>query len=109
MSPPPISKLVPELLLKIFECLAQDPDAAVTSSVLCCKKWQPLAQSVLYSDIFLSGDRLIKFAKKDGCTNDKIRSLTLRLGPVPVNQFDPNPAVETTEGWLNALQRLLPL
>lgn len=108
MSPPPISKLAPELLLRVFERLAQDPDSSVTSSVICCKKWQPLAQSVLYRDIFLSGERLIKFAEKNGLADNEIRSLTIRLGPVSVNQFDPNQAVKTTDGWLDALQRLLP-
>lgn len=105
MDSPPISKLVPELLLNIFSILAQDTDATVAFSVLCCKK-RPLAQSVLYSDITLNGERLVKFTKV-GCSNHETRSLTLHFGPVLVNQYDPNEAIETTEGWLNALQRLL--
>lgn len=107
MNQSPISKLSPELLLKVFSILAQDTNATLTSSVLCCKRWLPLAQSVLYSDIFLSGERLIKFIKVDS-SNDKIRSLTLHFGPVRVNQYEPKEAIETTEGWLNALRKLLP-
>lgn len=107
MDSPPISKLLPELLLKIFSILAQDTKATVAHSVICCKRWRPLAQSVLYRDIFLSGERLVKFTKV-GCFNDEIRSLTLQVGPVIVNQYDPKDAIEKTEGWLNALRRLLP-
>ncbi|KAJ4392129.1 hypothetical protein N0V93_005751 [Gnomoniopsis smithogilvyi] len=107
MDTPLISKLLPELLLRIFSILAQDTDANVTSSILCCKRWRPLAQAVLYRDIFLSGERLAKFT--DGFSSDhEVQSLTLHFGPVLVNQYDPKEAIETTEGWLNALQRLLP-
>lgn len=98
MDSPPIFRLVPELLLRISTILAQDTDAVVAFSVLCCKRWRPLAQLVLYSDIFLSGERLVKFAKKGGGPEDEIRSLTLHLGPVHVNQYDPKQAIETTEG-----------
>lgn len=45
--------------------------------------------------------------EKDGRSDNQIRSLTLCLGPVPVNQFDPEQAVKTTKSWLDALQRLL--
>lgn len=109
MDSPPIFRLVPELLLRIFTILAQDTDAVLAFSVLCCKRWRPLAQSVLYSDIFLSGERLVKFAKEGGGgSNNEIPSLKLHLGPVHVDQYDPKQTIETTEGWLNALRGLLP-
>ncbi|KAJ4418864.1 hypothetical protein N0V82_005310 [Gnomoniopsis sp. IMI 355080] len=107
MDPPPISRLLPELLLKVFSILAQDTDATVTSSVLCCKRWRPLAQSVLYSDVFLNGERLVKFTNAS-CSDHQIRSLTLHFGPIIVNQYDPKDAIEATESWLNTLRKLVP-
>lgn len=108
MPPPPISKLAPERLIPIFERPGQHLDATVTGPVLGRKQRQPLAESVPYDDIVLRGERLINFAQKDGYADDKIGSLTLRLGPVPVNQVDPTQTVKIIEAWLNALQRLLP-
>lgn len=108
MPPPPISKLAPERLIPIFERPGQPLHATVTGPTLGREQRQPLAESVPYDDIVLSGEHLVKFAQKDGYTDDKIGSLTLRLGPVPVNQLDPTQTVEIIEGWLNALQQLLP-
>lgn len=100
----PVTKLTPETLLKIFEFNSQDGDAALVASILCCKRWRPLAESVLYGDVFLNAHRLTKFL--DTYSDRKIRSLTLVMDPVPVDPYDPTLAVQTATARLEALQRL---
>lgn len=100
----PVTKLTPEILLKIFELTSQDGDAALVTSILCCKRWRPPAESVLYGDVFLNAHRLTKFLNT--YSDRKIRSLTLVMDPVPVNPYDPTLAVQTATARLEALQRL---
>lgn len=106
MDSTPISKLLPELLLKVFDILSQDPTATVTHSVLCCRRWEPLARSVLYRDTFLDQSRLSKFARQQGSGDYAIQSLTVRLGPLPVNPLDPQVAIETAQGWLDDTRKV---
>ncbi|KAI6091581.1 hypothetical protein F4821DRAFT_187975 [Hypoxylon rubiginosum] len=102
----PIAKLGPEILLEIFEWLSQSQngDATLFSCVLCCKKWGPLVSSVLYGDVVLTPKRLAKFA--ENCADHQIRSLTVRLGAIPVNPYDPSEAKQTAESRLEALRQL---
>ncbi|RLL93110.1 hypothetical protein CFD26_101499 [Aspergillus turcosus] len=100
----PVTKLAPEILLKIFELTSQDGDAALVSSILCCKQWRRPAESVLYGDVFLNAHRLTKFL--DTYSDRKIRSLTVVMDPVPVDPYDPTLAVQTATARLEALQRL---
>jgi hypothetical protein len=100
----PVTKLAPEILLKIFEWTSQNGNAHLISCILCCKTWRPLAESVLYGDIFLDAQRLTKFL--DTYSNRKFRSLTLVMDPVPLNPYDPTSAVLTVTARLEALQRL---
>ncbi|KAI2627730.1 hypothetical protein GGR54DRAFT_628800 [Hypoxylon sp. NC1633] len=95
---PSIAKLGPEILIEIFEHLAQDDIA------LCCRKWHPLALSVLYSDVVLNQKRLAKFVH--ACTDHEVRSLTVRLDAIPVNHPDLREAAQTAVAKLEALQRL---
>jgi hypothetical protein len=103
----PITKLVPEILQKIFEQIAQDPNASLVASILSCKKWHPLAQSILYRDIFLSPDRLIKFLD-NSADSPTIRSLTLRVDTMRINPYDTTEAAQTVITRLEALERLCP-
>jgi hypothetical protein len=100
-----ITKLVPEILLNIFEHIAQDPNASLVASMLSCKKWHPLAQSILYRDIFLSPDRLIKFLD-NSADFPNIRSLTVRMDIIPV--YETTEAAQTAITRLEALERLCP-
>jgi len=106
----PIANLAAQILLKIFEYIAQDPNASIVDAILCCKKWHPLAQSVLYGDVYLSSNRLFKFL--DHCADEQIRSLSLRMEAIPVNRDDPyeairtTTAIETVKARLEALERL---
>ncbi|KAI1104051.1 hypothetical protein F4804DRAFT_308540 [Jackrogersella minutella] len=102
----PISNLGPEILLKIFEWLSRGGNAALIPSVLCCRKWQPLVLSVLYSDVVLTEKSLAKFVEI--CTDHEIRSLTLQLDAIPINPYDPSEAQQTAESRLEALRRLCP-
>ncbi|KAJ5152670.1 uncharacterized protein N7482_009148 [Penicillium canariense] len=105
MDRPPVTKLTTEILLKVFELLSQDSDAALVASILCCKKWRPAAESVLYGDVFLNTDRLTRFL--DSYQSDRqIRSLTLVMDSVPLNPYDPTLAVQTATARLKALQQL---
>ena len=105
MDRPPVTKLTTEILLKVFELLSQDSDAALVASILCCKQWRPTAESVLYGDVFLNTDRLARFL--DSYQSDRqIRSLTLVMDPVPVNPYDPTLAIQTATARLKALQQL---
>jgi hypothetical protein len=97
----PITKLAPEILLKIFEWISRDCDATLVASILCCKNWRPLAESVLYSDVFLNVHRLTRFL--DTYTDRQIRSLTLVIDPVPVNPYDTAFAAQTVTARLEAL------
>lgn len=101
----PIAKLVPEILREIFEHIAQDHNASLFFSLLCCKKWHCLAQSILYRDIFLSPDRLIKFLD-NSADSPTIRSLTLRMDAIPINFYDTTEAVQTAITRLESLERL---
>ena len=104
-------RLAPELMLKIFEYIEHDGKTSMLPVVLCCKKWYPLAQSVLYGDIVLDQERLIRFAEKSGIADDKILSLTLDLD-IPLEYV--YPSARGIEGdriarlRLDALERLLP-
>ncbi len=105
MDRPPVTKLTTEILLKVFELLSQDSDAALVASTLCCKKWRPAAESILYGDVFLNTDRLTRFL--DSYQSDRqIRSLTLVMDSVPVNPYDPTLAIQTATPRLKALQQL---
>ena len=94
----------PEILLKIFEWIGRDCDATLIASILCCKKWRPLAESVLYSDVFLNVHRLTRFL--DTYTDRRIRSLTLAMDLIQLNPYDSTLAVQTATARLEALRRL---
>jgi hypothetical protein len=100
----PISRLTPDILLKVFELIGRDCDATLVTFILCFKMWRPLAESVLYGDTFLNAHRLTKFL--DTYTDRQIRSLTLAIGAIPVNPYDSTLAVQTAAARLEALQRL---
>ncbi|KAI1213913.1 uncharacterized protein F4807DRAFT_469668 [Annulohypoxylon truncatum] len=100
----PIANLGPEILLEIFEWLSQDGNATLVPSVLCCRKWRPLALSVLYGDVVLTHKQLPKFVET--CTDHEVRSLTLRLDTIPVNPYEPSEAKQAAESRLEALRRL---
>ncbi|KAI0844027.1 hypothetical protein F5Y00DRAFT_274504 [Daldinia vernicosa] len=102
----PVAELVPETLLEIFKRLAEDGDATLVPSVLCCRKWQPLALCILYDDVVLNQQRLIKFV--ENCADHEIRSLTLHTDAIPINPYDPTEARQTAEARLEALRRLRP-
>ncbi|KAI2775263.1 hypothetical protein F4815DRAFT_487542 [Daldinia loculata] len=99
-----IAELAPEILLEIFKRLAKDNNATLVPSILCCRKWRPLALSVLYDDVVLNQQRLVKFV--ENCADHEIRSLTLRMGAIPVNPYDTAEAKQTAEVRLEALRRL---
>jgi hypothetical protein len=100
----PISRLTPDILLKVFELIGRDCDATLVTSILCFKKWRPLAESVLYGDTFLNAHRLTKFL--DTYADRQMRSLTLAMDAIPVNPYDSTLAVQTATARLEALQRL---
>ncbi|KAI1373411.1 hypothetical protein F4677DRAFT_222510 [Hypoxylon crocopeplum] len=102
-----IDKLGPEILLKIFEYLAQDSTATLIPAILCCRKWQPLVLSVLYSDVVLDDQRLAKFV--DNSTDHTIRSLTLRMDAIPNNPYEPMMAKRAATARVDALRQLGPL
>ncbi len=81
-----ISCLSSELLLAVFECLLPVPDSTLFNCMLCCKAWYPAARSVLYRDIVLSSENLIKFVNSDWSADWSIRSLTLRLNTLFATQ-----------------------
>lgn len=102
----PITKLPRDILLHVFECLNQDYDATLVPSILCCKQWRPLAETVLYGDVFLNTRRLTKLLDTFAYTSRQIRSLTLVMEAVRVNPYDYTLAIEEITTRLNVLQRL---
>lgn len=101
-----INKLAPELLQKIFDLIVQDPKGSLANSIICCKKWRPIAQSILYTDVFLSPNRLVKFL--DNSADERIRSLTIRMEAIPNNPYEPSEAAQTARARLETLERLVP-
>ncbi|KAI0175070.1 hypothetical protein BJ166DRAFT_513584 [Pestalotiopsis sp. NC0098] len=102
----PISKLGPDLLLEIFDILAQDHHASLTSAGRCCWAWQPIAQSALYEDVVLDQQRLAKFVGR--CADTRIRSLTVLMTAVPVDPYDPGKAKEVARVRIANLAQLCP-
>ncbi|CAJ2504364.1 Uu.00g117580.m01.CDS01 [Anthostomella pinea] len=102
-SQPPIDKLGPDLLLMIFDVIAQDDYASLTSAVRCSRAWQPLAQSAMYGDVFLNQPRLAKFV--DRCADTQIRSLTVTMRAIGVPGA-PSEANKIADARLASLGRL---
>jgi hypothetical protein len=103
-SRPPIARLSPDLLLEIFDIVAQDHHASLTSAVRCCKAWQPIAQSAMYEDVILDEPRLAKFVKQ--CADVRVRSLTVFMNAIPVNPYEPSEANEIVVARLASLAQL---
>ncbi|KAI2465950.1 hypothetical protein F4781DRAFT_424407 [Annulohypoxylon bovei var. microspora] len=53
---------------------AGDDDETLLPSILCCRKWRPLALSILYGDVVLIQKRLAKFV--ENCTDHEIPKQT---------------------------------
>ncbi|KAI0015404.1 hypothetical protein F4780DRAFT_764206 [Xylariomycetidae sp. FL0641] len=101
----PIAKLGPELVLIIFEAIAEDDTASLTSAALCCKAWAPLARHVLYGDVVLDERRLARFVLQR--VDTPIRSLTVEMGPITVRGYDHmTPRAESALSRLARLREL---
>lgn len=111
-SPSPISKLPRELLLKIFACAAQDAagNATLAAAARCCRLWYPVVQMALYTDVSLRDTSIAKFAACSEFADDQnpIRSLTLRMGPIPVNPYDPSEAQRVEQARVDAVRQIGP-
>lgn len=104
----PITNLISELLQRIFEQIAQDRNASLIPSLLTCKKWHSLAQPILYRDISLNPNRLIKFLNNNADAPTWIRSLTLHMDTIRVNPYDTTEAAQTAITRLGSLEQLCP-
>jgi hypothetical protein len=101
----PISKFMPDILRKVFQLISRDCDATLVPSILCCKEWRPLAESVLYEDVSLNEHRLPKFLNI--YTDRRIRSLTVVMDRIPpVEAPETTMVVQRVTSRLEALQRL---
>ncbi|KAI1346945.1 hypothetical protein F5Y01DRAFT_307938 [Xylaria sp. FL0043] len=103
----PIDRLLPELLLEIFDLLALESrksTAPLFSSILCCRKWRPLASSVLYRHVILDQKRLEAFVvNRPKC---KIASLTVIMDLISVYSDDLSPAIAIAKARKDCLRKL---
>ncbi|KAI0798912.1 hypothetical protein GGR55DRAFT_702455 [Xylaria sp. FL0064] len=102
----PIDRLL-ELLLEIFDLLAlksRKSIAPLFSSILCCRKWRPLASSVLYRHVILDQKRLEAFlVNHPKC---KITSLTVIMDLISVYSDDLSPAIAIAKARKDCLRKL---
>jgi hypothetical protein len=107
LSTSPIDRIVPDILLEIFNLLALDSrksNAPLLSSILCCQKWRPLASSVLYRHVVLDQKRLEAFLMNH--TKCKLTSLTVTMDLLGVHPGDPSPAIAIANARKDCLRKL---
>ncbi|KAI0530060.1 hypothetical protein GGR58DRAFT_494743 [Xylaria digitata] len=104
---PPIARLMPEILLDIFDLLTtqeHESNAPLISCILCCQRWKPLAASVLYRHVVLRRGRLALFVENH--MSCQVTSLTLKLEAIYIRDMDPLAAFYRANECKKSLRKL---